>query len=156
MKIRGKQWWKVPVFCVLAGIVSYYLTIYLGGRFYVVTSPDGVLSIGAVRILIWYGILFLAALLAGWFFLRGMNRRELLCSATLAAALQLLVLLIQYLFPPLFLPFGLYLGAIFDWSAFLSQLWFALAGTDALWVGTLLSLLAPYLFVLLGRARPAA
>ena len=50
MKIRGNQLWKVPVFCVLAGIVSYYLTIYLGGRFYVVTSPDGVLSIGAVRI----------------------------------------------------------------------------------------------------------
>ena len=156
MKIRGNQLWKVPVFCVLAGIVSYYLTIYLGGRFYVVSSPDGGLSIGTVRILIWYGILFLAALLAGWFFLRGMTRRELLCSASLAAALQLLVLLIQHLFPTLILPFGFYLGAIFDWSAFLSQLWFALAGTDAFWVGTLLSLLAPYLFVLFARARPAA
>ena len=40
MKIRGNTLWRVPVFCILASVVCYYLTIYLGGMFYAVKTVD--------------------------------------------------------------------------------------------------------------------
>ena len=46
MKLRVNTLWRVPVFCVLAGIVCYYLTVYLNVFYAVKTvGEDGSISV---------------------------------------------------------------------------------------------------------------
>ena len=107
MKLRPRTLWRVPVFCIIASWLSYYITIY-GGFLYVVrtTGADGAVevSVDPLRSTIFQGVLFLAILLLGglWAF-RSMTKLEIAASAALISAVYLVVILLQlYLpgFPP--------------------------------------------------------
>ena len=41
MKIRIGQLWKVPVFCLAAGYISFYVYVFLVSRFGIKVLPDG-------------------------------------------------------------------------------------------------------------------
>lgn len=60
MKAEKRAWWRVPVFCVLAGQVCFQLELALGSRFAIIRLSDGSVSVNNER---W--LLISAALFAG-------------------------------------------------------------------------------------------
>ena len=76
-------WWKVPVYCIAAGFISFQLMVHLLGRFTIVTLPDGSISTDQTRWLILSGVIFVFTVGIGGFFFRKMTRREIFCSATI-------------------------------------------------------------------------
>lgn len=154
MKLRIQTLWKVPVFCIVASAVSYYLTIYLGGFFFAATTvgTDGITEISAdpIRSAIFSGFLFLAVLLlGGLWFLRSMTRKEIAISAAIISVIYLTIVLAQLLVEGFPLAVSMKLAIFQNWiTNFCSIL---LLFTDRLEFVVLLSCLAPFLFVPFGK-----
>ncbi|WHH59307.1 hypothetical protein [Petroclostridium sp. X23] len=82
MKIRKKIFWKVPLFCIVAGVIAFNAVVFLIGRFTIVTLPDGTITSDNTRVLIVYGAIFIVTLIVGgMFFFRNMTRKEIFFSA---------------------------------------------------------------------------
>lgn len=82
MKEAKRAWWRVPVFCVLAGQVCFRLELALGRRFAIIRLSDGSVSVNNERWLLISAALFAATVLAGGLlFFRKRTRGELLFSA---------------------------------------------------------------------------
>ena len=102
--MRVRTLWRVPVFCLLASAVSYWLTIFPGYLFYVnrVANADGSIevSVDPPRGTLFKIALFLLVLLLGglWAF-RSMSRREIACSAALLILPMLAIVLAQLFLP---------------------------------------------------------
>lgn len=159
MKIRLSVLWKVPVLCVVNGLLSYYLTIYLGGFFFVVETvgADGVEQFGAdpLRSEIFNGVLFLLLLLLGGHFaLRTMTKVEIGVSALIAAALYGAVVLAQICVPDFPLSVSIQLAPFQNWVTIPSSL--LLAVTDHFNFSALASCFTPLLFVPFGKKAGAA
>ena len=78
MKKFLRSWWKIPAYCAAAGIVTFWLTVMIGGRFVAVTGvgADGIptISVDPLRSAVFNGVLFIAVLLlGGLWFLKGMR-----------------------------------------------------------------------------------
>ena len=152
--VRKKTLWKVPVFCVVAGIIAYYLIVSILGRFAVVTLPDGSISINSTKSLLISGVLLLAALLAGKWFLRGMTCKELFFSASIVVLYGLILLLVQWAFQLTTGPAAVwlvYLFRPFEWCSAVGQALFKL--TDHLWLSSMLEMFSPYLLIVLGKKQ---
>ena len=154
MKLRPRTLWRVPVFCIIASWLSYYITIY-GGFLYVVrtTGADGAVevSVDPLRSTLFQGVLFLAILLLGglWAF-RSMTKLEIAASAALISAVYLVVILLQLYLPGFPPALSVWLAPFQNSKGILSSLllWFmnfhlALAA----------SAFAPFLFVPFGRRQ---
>ena len=152
MAVRRSTLWRVPVFCAVAGWVSWYATIWLGRYFYVVTEmgADGtpIVSADPVRSGIFSIVLFILLLLAGglWF-LRGMTRKEIAVSAGIASAMYLLLLLGQMLLPELLGFAVIGISMIQNWTVMGTNWLWRLVGSASSWM----SVLMPFLFVPFGR-----
>lgn len=154
MKIRLKTLWKVPVFCAVAGWVSFYLTVYLGGLFFTVKTmaADGSMQVSAdpIRSAIFHAVLFLIVLLVGglWAF-RSMTKAEIAASAGIASIIYLLIAIIQLLASNFPLSLSAKLVYIQTWTGTLSGFLFML--TNNLTLSAVLSCFAPLLFIPFGR-----
>ena len=154
MNIRIKTLWKVPVFCMVASWISFYLTVYIGGFFFTVktTGADGITQVSAdpIRSAIFNGALFLFVLLVGglWAF-RSMTKAEIAISAGIASGLYLLMVLAQLYVPDFPLSLSITLAYIQNWTGTLSS--FLLKLTDNLTLSVILSSFAPLLFIPFGR-----
>ena len=158
MKLRPHTLWRVPVYCIAAGIVTYFLTIFLGRWFFVVSSTgtDGMLhvSLDPIRSSIFQWILFLALLLLGGLWAsRSMTRWEIALSAAIAAALYLAVTLAELCLPAFPGSLSLLLAPLTSWTAALSSLLLRL--TDHLFLSVLLPDFLPFLFILFGKGSVA-
>lgn len=126
MKLRPGTLWRVPVFCIIASWLSYYITIY-GGFFYVVrtTGADGAVevSVDPLRSTLFQGVLFLAILLLGglWAF-RSMTKLEIAASAALISAVYLVVILLQLYLPGFPPALSVWLAPFQNWKGILSSL----------------------------------
>ena len=155
MKVRAKTLWRVPMFCTIASWLTYYITIYLGGFFFVVQTQgaDGAVEVSAdpVRTAVFTGVLFLAVLLAGglWAF-RSMTKAEIACSAAILSAIYLVIILLQLFLPGFPLALSLRLVPFQNWSTLLSSIVGKLIG-GTFPLSLLLSVLTPFLFVPFGR-----
>ena len=155
MTVRAKTLWCVPVFCTIASWLTYYITIYLGGFFFVVQTQgaDGAVEVSAdpVRTAVFTGVLFLAVLLAGglWAF-RSMTKAEIACSAAILSAIYLVIILLQLFLPGFPLALSLRLVPFQNWSTLLSSIVGKLIG-GTFPLSLLLSVLTPFLFVPFGR-----
>ncbi|MCI8514902.1 MAG: hypothetical protein HFI93_09810 [Lachnospiraceae bacterium] len=153
MTIRKNVLWKVPVFCLIAGELTFQVLLRLLIRTALVTLPDGSIIIDPVKELILYGIVFLATLLIGRWFFRDMSRKEIFFSASIPAMFGIFFTAIQMLFFPLTTGgaalFFLYIARIFEWSSLIPQLIYKLGGT--IWLGAFINCLSPYLFILFGK-----
>ena len=155
MTVRAKTLWRVPVFCTIASWLTYYITIYLGGFFYTVTTQgaDGAVevSVDPVRSAVFAGVLFLAVLLAGglWAF-RSMTKAEIACSAAILSAIYLVIILLQLFLPDFPLSLSVPLVPFQNWSTLLSSIVGKLIG-GTFPLSLLLSVLTPFLFVPFGR-----
>lgn len=154
MKLRPGTLWRVPVFCIIASWLSYYITIY-GGFLYVVrtTGADGAVevSVDPLRSTLFQGVLFLAILLLGglWAF-RSMTKLEIAASAALISALYLLVLLLQLYLPGFPPALSVWLAPFQNWKGILSSLLLRFMNFH---LALAASAFAPFLFVPFGRRQ---
>lgn len=152
MKLRFNTLYRVPVFCFVAGWLSFYATVYLGRFFFVVqkTGLDGVMQYypDPVRSGVFSGVLFLLVLLIGglWAF-RNMTKKEIAVSAAIASAFYLVIVLCQLIikdFPVLSI-----LTYIQNWVGIPNSFLFSLTGNLSL--SAIISSFAPLLFILFGK-----
>lgn len=154
MKLRPRTLWRVPVFCIIASWLSYYITIY-GGFLYVVrtTGADGAVevSVDPLRSTLFQGVLFLAILLLGglWAF-RSMTKLEIAASAALISALYLVVLLLQLYLPGFPPALSVWLAPFQNWKGILSSLLLRFMNFH---LALAASAFAPFLFVPFGRRQ---
>ena len=154
MKLRPRTLWRVPVFCIIASWLSYYITIY-GGFLYVVrtTGADGAVevSVDPLRSTIFQGVLFLAILLLGglWAF-RSMTKLEIAASAALISAVYLVVLLLQLYLPGFPPALSVWLAPFQNWKGILSSLLLRFMNFH---LALAASAFAPFLFVPFGRRQ---
>ena len=156
MKVRKQTLWRVPVYCLIASWLSFYVTVYLGRFFFVVTTvgEDGVVvgSIDQVRSGIFNGVLFLIVLLLGglWAF-RSMTRAEIAVSAGIMTVLYLILVGLQLALPQFPTSLIFPVATIQHWSGALTSL--LLKVTGQLSVSAILACLAPLLFIPFGRKQ---
>lgn len=152
MKLRVNTLWRVPVFSLLAGIVCYYLTVYLS-IFYAVKTvgEDGTinLSVDPVRSAIFQGVLFAAGLVVGGLFLfRSMTKTEIAVSAAIAVALEAALSGLLYAASQFAPTLVTWLLPLTQWTGALGSVLTRITQVPAVsWIG----LLAPFLFVPFGR-----
>ena len=154
MNVRIRTLWKVPVYCVVASWISFFLTVYLGGFFFTVKTvgADGVTQVSAdpIRSAIFNMALFLIVLLIGglWAF-RSMSKAEIAVSSAIASGIFLLIVLAQLYIPSFPISLSIRLAYIQNWTGTVSS--FLLKLTDNLTVSVILSSFSPMLFILFGR-----
>ena len=154
MNVRIRTLWKVPVYCVVASWISFYLTVYLGGFFFTVKTvgADGVTQVSAdpIRSAIFNMALFLIVLLIGglWAF-RSMSKAEIAVSSAIASGIFPLIVLAQLYIPSFPMSLSMRLAYIQNWTGTVSS--FLLKLTDNLTVSVILSSFSPMLFILFGR-----
>ena len=155
MKMRRCTLWRVPVYCVIASILSYYMTIALSFLYIdtdVSVDAEGAIEtmINPVRSATMDGTIFLAVLLVGgfWFF-RSMTRKEIAISAAIMSAIYLVFVIWEIW---LATPFPLWL-AIIQVQNWISHLAFVLIRLpeSSILLCTFLPCFAPFLFVLFGK-----
>lgn len=154
MKNRVKKLWIIPVYCAVAGWVSFMLTVYLGGFFFGVQTvrPDGVIELSAnpMRSAIFNGVLFAGILLLGGFWFRGwMTRKEIAVSAAIASGIYLVIVLAQICIPDFPLSVSIRLAYFQNWTSEVSSLLFRLTNNSNLSV--ILGCFCPMLFVIFGK-----
>ena len=154
MKIRTKTLWRVPVFCLVASWISFYVTIYLGQYCFVVKKlgDDGVMnsSIDPVASAIFKGTLFLGVLLLGglWAF-RTMTKKEIAYSAGIISAIYLILALLQMSFPTILGSGNFTVAALRNWVATFSFALFKISNSPHF--ALLASSFIPLLFIPFGR-----
>ena len=154
--MRVRTLWRVPVFCLLAGLLSYWLTVFAGPLFYVSRAVNAVgsieVSVDPLRGTLFKIALFLLVLLLGglWAF-RSITRREIACSAALLILPMLAIVLAQLWVPGFPLKVSVFLSPFYNWSGSLSSLlmWCSLPLPAA----TIIAQFAPLLFVPFGRRQ---
>ena len=153
MKKFLRFWWRIPTYCAAAGIVTFWLTVMIGGRFVAVTGmgADGIptISVDPLRSALFNGVLFVAVLLlGGLWFLKGMTKREIAVSAAIASLIYLLLVAFQIYLPGLAGRYVMQITHLQNWiaipGALLSQL------TRDIRVGIWLTNFTPFLFLLFG------
>jgi len=144
-------WWKVPLYCVIAGFISWYLMVGYIGRLAIVKLPDGTITSNNNIWMLLSGILFVVVLLlGGLLFFRKMTRKELLYSATVMFVLNAIMGIVSYLLPSSSITF--FFVEIAEWYSFIPQLFYKLGGTSAIaWVGSVVGWASVYLFVPFGK-----
>ena len=154
MKKFPRSWWRIPAYCAAAGIVTFWLTVMIGGRFVAVTGmgADGIptISVDPLRSALFNGVLFVAVLLlGGLWFLKGMTKREIAVSAAIASLIYLLLVAFQIYLPDLAGRYVMQITHLQNWiaipGALLSQL------TRDIRVGIWLTNFTPFLFLLFGK-----
>ncbi len=144
-----RNWWKVPLYCLIASWICFQLEVRLLLRFAIVTLPDGSISSDSTRSLIVFALVFMAVLLIGGLaFFRKISRRELLVSALVMVVLNAVVTLIAYKAQGMF---ALYWSEFTEWSIFIPQLLYKLGMEPDNLLAGVLSWLAPLLFVPFGK-----
>jgi len=146
-----RVWWKVPLYCVIAGFISWYLMVGYIGRLAIVKLPDGTITSNNNIWMLLSGILFVVVLLlGGLLFFRKMTRKELLYSATVMFVLNAIMGIVSYLLPSSSITF--FFVEIAEWYSFIPQLFYKLGGTSAIaWIGSVVGWATVYLFVLFGK-----
>ncbi len=144
-----RNWWKVPLYCLIASWICFQLEVRLLLRFAIVTLPDGSISSDSTRSLIVFALVFMAVLLIGGLaFFRKISRMELLVSALVMVVLNAVVTLIAYKAQGMF---ALYWSEFTEWSIFIPQLLYKLGMEPDNLLAGVLSWLAPLLFVPFGK-----
>ena len=156
MKIRVNTLWKVPVFCAVASYLSFFVTVYLGGPFYTVETPEAdgavMLSVDPVRSALFSGGLFVIVLFLGglWAF-RSMTKVEIAVSAAILSAVGLAVVLAQLYLPGFPLALSMKLAYFQHWSSNVSTLLYKSTGNFDFSV--IAANFSPFLFVPFGKKK---
>ena len=155
--IRKNPLWNVPVYCLAASWLCYWITVLLGRYIYVVRTvgADGVVNatIDPVRSMLFNTVLFLSVLLIGGLWaLRGMTKKELALSAGIISMVYLFITVLEVCLPGFPVSLNLFFAKFMDWPGILYAMGFELFGPAPLLLYA--SCFAPMLFVLFGKSSP--
>ena len=153
MKPRISQLWKVPVFCVAAGYLGFYLSVYAYSALAITVRPDGTATFNDLVGNLLLAALFLITLAIGYFLFRKLTKVEILLSAGITSLIMLILQLIQLFFngSAFDLKFGMILVYLTQWSSIISQLCYLIRKNA--WVGAFVVCLAPFVFVPFGKTE---
>ncbi len=147
MKIRINMLWRVPVFCILASWISFYLTIYLG-RFFFIQEIEQTWSANPVRLFIFNAMLFIIILLIGGLgVFKTMTRLEIAVSATITSCIYFSLTVLQHYLFEFFISSQLW--NVQHWPNLIYSIYFHL--TNNVYMSVALGNLSPFLFVLFGK-----
>ena len=145
-----KSWWKVPVYCVVAGLISYWLEVYIGSRFLITKLPDGTITNNDTLWTVMSAIIFLVTLaIGGFLFFRKMSKKEILSSAVVMIIFNVVAGLIAYFFQRTIPSFAMFIAKICTWHGIIDQLLYDIGLNP--WIGAVIGWVSPYLFVLFGK-----
>lgn len=151
--VNKKVLWKVPVYSIIAGLISFRLDVYLFGRFTLTTLPDGSITVNDTASMILYGLILVGVvLLGGLYFFRKMTKKEIFISASILVALHIIILIVQWAMQATTgatAIFFLYWAETLEWTNFISLM--LMKGIDNLWICTFIGCFAPYLFIPFGK-----
>ena len=147
MKIRIKTLWIVPVVCVAASFINYFLKTQIAAFLF----QSGIAQKPGDPILLALDIiLFLLMLFAGGVLLvRSMTRAEAAVSAAIVSAAYLILVLLQIYAPDFPVALSVHLGKLQYWSSEFNFVLMKLIGN--LEISAMIASLCPFLFVLFGR-----
>lgn len=158
MPIRRIQLWKVPAFCIAAGIISFYLTVYTIAIFGVAPLSSGQLTTNEPLSTAVMVFTFLVSIVLGWLLLRTMTKQEIFWSATILVAAQLIMQTVQLATSGVDLSLsnriGICLTYATEWCRLISMVLHTII--DDPWICAFLICFAPYVFILFGRKENAA
>lgn len=143
-----KSWWKIPLFCIIAGWICFELEVRFLGRFAIVTLPDGTITSNNTYWMIMSAILFAITLIVGGvMFFRKMTRKELLFSASVMFVFGMVCGVITQLSN--IFPIMVFYSKIYTWCDITSQILLRLNINN--WVSAAILWAVPFLFVLFGK-----
>lgn len=141
-------WWKIPLYSVITGFVSWWLMVSYIGRLAIVKLPDGAITSNqTVWSLLSGGVFIIVLLIGGLIFFRKMTKKELLCSATVMFIFHIIMTSFSFLFP--LSSITMFFLEIREWYSIVTWL-IAMAGLNN-WLGVVISGACVYLFVLFGK-----
>lgn len=145
-----KSWWRIPLYCIVASWICFQLEIYLLVKWAIVTLPDGSIESDPIRGMILSALLFLAVVCVGGFlFFRKMTRKEIFFSASILAALNIVLGIFTYLTQRTLMSFTFLWTELTEWDRVLSLILFQLGLNE--WLSAVLVwVLPPYIFLLFG------
>jgi len=151
MKVRIGQLWKVPLFCLAAGYLSFYVYVFFISRFGVTVLPDGSYTTNQLVTTLFSFLLFGGTLFTGHYLFRNMTRKEVFLSASILVVFHLIVQTLQLVSSNYDLTFriGLYMTYATEWCRIISILIHSV--TNNVWIGAFVICFAPYLFVIIKR-----
>lgn len=146
-----KSWWKVPLYCMVAGWISFQLEVRFLGRWAIVTLPDGTITSDKTRWMMMSAGIFLAVVCIGGFrFFRKMTRKEIFSSASVLVALNIVLGIFTYVTQHTFTYFTLLWSELTEWDDVFSQILFQL-GLNEWLSAVIIWVLPPYVFLLFGK-----
>jgi len=148
-KANGKSWWKVPVFCVAAGLLWFQAEVHFLYRFAIIVPlPDGSLTVDNALSMLLSAIEFAVTLAVGGLLIfRKMTRKELILSASVMFAFGLVCGLVTQFAQPSFIS-TLYLE-MYTWCIIISRVLLRVDMNQ--WIAAVILWAAPFLFVLFGK-----
>lgn len=148
MNIRIRTLWRIPMYCIVSGLIANRLVLSMD-PFTMPVQPDGSTKIALNHMLILYGVIFAVTLLIGWLLFHRMTRREIFWSAAILAMPSMLIVLLCQVIHPTPAPLSIVFVCVvqtWEWSGFLSVFGSWLGGMSSTFPRTL----APFLFVFFG------
>ena len=163
MEFWKKPLWRVPLVLAGTGIVCSilsFLMAFVWGRIQIARCPDPVT--GACQISTGYLSVLSAILafvlfwLAGWRFVRGLERRQIFLSATIMVVWQAVLLIWEQISQAMggYSMWVYRIYATVEASSWASQLLFRLFDQVS-WPLAVPALFTPYLYILLGKSKAA-
>lgn len=152
MKIRKNTLWRVPLFCLVAGVIAFYVVVFFLSRLAIVRLSDGTITLDNTKILIIYGAILIVSLIVGRAFFRNITRKEVFFSASIVVVIGLIIIFTQLasgVTTGSGAVFFMYAARIFEWSGFIPQLLYRVNGS--IWLGAFVNCLTPYVFIPFGK-----
>ena len=148
---QPNEWWKVPLYCMVASWICFQLEIRFLGRWAIVTLPDGSISSDNTRWMLMSAGLFLAVVCIGGFFLfRKMTRKEIFFSSSALVALNIVLGIFTYLTQRIFTSFAMLWSELSEWASVFPQIAFQF-GLNEWLSAAIVWILPPYIFLLFGK-----
>lgn len=146
-----KSWWRIPLYCMAASWICFQFEIDLLSRWTIVTLPDGSIESDPTRWMVMSALLFLAVVcIGGFLFFRKMTRKEIFFSASILAALNIVLGIFTYLTQRTFMSFTLLWSELTEWDRVFSQILFQL-GLNEWLSAAIVWILPPYIFLIFGK-----
>lgn len=146
-----ESWWKVPLYCIVASWLCFQLEVRFLGKWAIVTLPDGSITSDNSRWMIMSACLFLVIVcIGGFLFFRKMTRREILYSASVLVALNIVLGVFTYMTQHTFVYFTMLWSELTEWDSIFSQILFQL-GLNQWLSAAIVWILPPYIFLLFGK-----
>lgn len=143
-----RVWWKVPLYSITAGYLSFWSMVGPLGHLAIKKLPDGTIaSDNTIWTLLSCGVFIVVLLAGGLLFFRKMTRKELLVSATAMFVLNVVLGTMAYLMPTNSVAF--FILEIAEWYGIVPQVFHKLGVNQ--WISAFAGWAAVYLFVLFGK-----